>query len=263
MQVRPLSPTWLRSLLFAPRGLPPYTRMTMILIGMGTVAAAGAVLAWVLVVTEAPKPRDGYALVRLRTVEAQAEQIEGDYVLLAGDSHTERLYLPELCGLPTLNAGLSGATLADVASFLSAAGIRSPKLTLLSIGTNDANLKRDPDAGKAHARFRQNLDTLLSILHWKGTRVVVSQVPPLRDAGSTGFSAAAITGFDAIISDICSEEQCRRVELFPAADAAGDPKTSGKPVWHEPVHAPDGIHINRLADRIRAHASDICSYAIN
>lgn len=237
--------------LIAPRGLPPYTRMTRTLIGTGILATTAALLFWTLAMAENAGPRDGYMLVRLRTLEAQAEQIEGDYILLAGDSHAERLYLPALCGLPTLNAGLSGATLADIAPFLSAARIRPPKLTLLMAGTNDANLKRAPDTEKARAGFREHLETVLSILHWKSTRVVVSQIPPLRASGSTGFSATAIAAFDAIVEDTCRQGKCRRVQLFPA-DASEE---------RNRLHAPDGIHINRLADRIRARSRDICGLA--
>ncbi|MGI6245742.1 MAG: SGNH/GDSL hydrolase family protein [Pseudochelatococcus sp.] len=249
MHARSPFPAWFRWPLIAPRGLPPYGRITKTLIGVGILAMIAIVPVSAFMMTEAAGPHDGYALVRLRTVEAQAEQIEGDYILLAGDSHTERLLLPALCGLPTLNAGLSGATLADMAPFLSAAKIRPPKLTLLIAGTNDANLKRKPDTDAARAGFRENLDTLLSILHWKSTRVVVSQVPPLREPGATGFSPAAVRAFDAIVGETCDSGKCRRVVLFPPADGLSP---------REPLHAPDGIHLNRLADRILARSDEIC-----
>lgn len=263
MHARSPCPPWFRWPATAPRDLPSGSRTTKMLIAAGTLAALAATLALIITATGSPIPRDGYALVRLRTVEAQAEQIEGDYILLAGDSHAERLYLPELCGLPTLNAGLSGATLADMAPFLSAAKIRPPKLTVLIAGTNDANLKRSPDTDEARAGFRRHLDTLLSILHWKSTRIVIPQVPPVRETGSTGFSATAIAAFDAIVGETCGAGQCRRVALFASADTANDAGAPDGGVRREPLHAPDGVHINRLADRIQARAGDICAYAGN
>ncbi|MBB3810542.1 SGNH/GDSL hydrolase family protein [Pseudochelatococcus contaminans] len=256
--------------MIAPRGLPPYSRTTKTLMGLGVIAVAGVALAWTLIMPEAPKPRDGYALVRLRTVEAQAEQIEGDYILLAGDSHVERLYLPQLCGLPTLNAGLSGATLAEVVPFLTAAKIRPPKLVLISVGTNDAHLKRAPNSDRSLNRFRRNFDELLSIPQWEATPIVISQVPPLRETDNPEFSATAIAAFNAIENDACDAGKCRRIELFPqdwhptspivtanVAEAPG-PLTS-----QESFHAPDGIHINRLTDRILAKSDEICGALAN
>lgn len=226
------------------------------LIGLGLLGAAAATVAWAVPLTGSQKPREGYALMRLRTIEAQAEQITGDYILLAGDSHIERLYLPTLCGLPTLNAGLSGATTREVSTLLSAAKLRPPRLTILTVGTNDANLKRNPKGDEASVRFRQDLENLLSVALWRSTSVVVSQIPPLRDGTSAGFSPAAITAFDAIADDICTARKCLHAALFPNAGAG-----NGTSNWERPLHAADGVHISRLADRINSHEREICEHA--
>ncbi|MFD2252292.1 lysophospholipase L1-like esterase [Pseudochelatococcus lubricantis] len=250
MHARLPLPSWRAWSQIVPRGLPPYNRTTKMLIALGIPGLAAVAVAGALFMTAKREALDGYTLVRLRTIEAQAEQIEGDYILLAGDSHTERLYLPTLCGLPTLNAGLSGATLDDVSSVIAAAKIRPPKLTLLTIGTNEANLKRRPDAYDAVIRFRRNLDNLLSVLRWRSRRVVVSQIPPLQEGGAAAFSSSAIAAFDAVIGNTCTGETCARVALFPPADAGSEDGA---------LYAMDGIHINRLADRINVHAREICS----
>ena len=81
----------------------------------------------------------GHIQMRQGFIASQAAQAGGDFVLLAGDSITEQLYLPSLAGLPTINGGMGGASMADVLRLLEIFPHNAPvKLVILEAGVNDA-----------------------------------------------------------------------------------------------------------------------------
>lgn len=84
-------------------------------------------------------PFDKYANRRWVTMNRAADVPDGS-ILLIGDSSAERLYLPELCGVPVFNAGLSGAKVADIAPMIAPLIERTrPRAVIVSVGANDSD----------------------------------------------------------------------------------------------------------------------------
>lgn len=69
-------------------------------------------------------------------------------VLLLGDSFVQRLYLPELCGLPVFNAGMAGARSDQIAPLVKPLIAKlEPKVIVVSAGANDREQGVEPDMG--------------------------------------------------------------------------------------------------------------------
>lgn len=83
------------------------------------------------------EPFDRFANDR-RIVLNRAEDFPVGGVLLIGDSTVERLHLPELCGLPVFNAGISGARADQVQPVVKPLLDRlKPKMVIVAVGAND------------------------------------------------------------------------------------------------------------------------------
>lgn len=78
---------------------------------------------------------------REAAIMQQAPFVKGG-LLLIGDSLAERAYVPQLCGLPVLNAGMGGAKAGDVFDVaVKAKRVMQPTITIVAIGTNDTDLE--------------------------------------------------------------------------------------------------------------------------
>lgn len=89
------------------------------------------------------EPFDRFANAR-RIILNRADDFPNGGVLLIGDSTAERLHLPQLCGLPLFNAGMSGAR-ADQIAPLARPLIASlkPHAVIVMAGAND-RIQNDP-----------------------------------------------------------------------------------------------------------------------
>src|SRR5690349_3051014 len=92
-------------------------------------------------------PRDvalSYRAERMKVILSQAAQMPKGGILVIGDSIAERVWMPELCGKPVLNAGIGRATskewLPDARKVIEA---YRPSIIVLELGTND------------HGKYRQ------------------------------------------------------------------------------------------------------------
>lgn len=75
---------------------------------------------------------------RTAVILDQARSFPPGGVVVFGDSLVERQRLTMLCGLPVLNAGVSGARITDVAAFAEqVASAARPSLSIVAVGTND------------------------------------------------------------------------------------------------------------------------------
>jgi lysophospholipase L1-like esterase len=165
-----------------------------------------------------------YRAARLQAVSADLARIDGDYLLAAGDSHIERWPARTLCGLPLVNAGVSGATAASYASFLDEIALpRPPRAVILTLGTNDANTRRFRDPDQAAARFGTAFRDLLATLTRKAGLVAVTG-PPLLDANKAeGFSADAAARIASAAMAACRDAaRCIVTSAFPAGLAEVD-----------------------------------------
>ncbi|HEV7256557.1 MAG TPA: SGNH/GDSL hydrolase family protein [Bosea sp. (in: a-proteobacteria)] len=165
-----------------------------------------------------------YRAQRLAQISADLRDIDGDYLLAAGDSHVAAWRARELCGLPLVNAGVNGATVRDIDALQAELALpRPPRAIILTVGTNDANRKRFRDPPEAVTRFSQAFRPLLRKLAHRADLVVVTGLPPL-DAGNVpDFSAEAASGITASAEGACRRSaSCRVVKSFRDEDRLTD-----------------------------------------
>lgn len=166
-----------------------------------------------------------YRAERLTAITTALSNLEGDYVLAAGDSHILRWHTQEFCGLPMVNAGIDGATSADLASLLATLDLRHrPRAVIVTIGTNDAFRKRAADPAQAVAQFDAGFRKALTDLARHTPRIIVNAAPPLDGTRGTGFWAEAIGPIGMAAEAACRDNRaCRFLSPFsPATPLATD-----------------------------------------
>jgi lysophospholipase L1-like esterase len=203
-----------------------------------------------LVDIRAPRAFEGFQQVRLKTIQTQLDQVEGPYIMVLGDSHAERLYLPSLCGLPVVNAGVSGATVSDVLDL--ARKITPPRkaqAVLLSVGTNDIGAKRNPQSAEAESGFRTTLVALKQRLaSWSGRRALIA-IPPVASKEEALFPRAAATRYSAMLAQSCEPKGCLYLDLFAGVAQIPEPRAAFS----------DGVHLRNYARFVRDRETEICS----
>jgi lysophospholipase L1-like esterase len=183
-----------------------------------------------------------YRDARVQTIGAHLRQFDGDYLLVAGDSHAEHWFVRSLCGLPVVNAGLSGATAQSYARFFAELPLpRPPRAIILTIGTNDAQKRRIGDPDEALARFQAAVESLLGLLGDRTRHIVVTAVPPLDPDRAKGFSPRLAARFSTVLKAACREPGCGFV----------DPFASGVPLF-------DGVHLRDYAGVYAGFGRDLC-----
>jgi len=227
----------------------PPVLVALALSALAIAVAAGWICHASLMGDPTPQAFDGFRKVREKTIQAQLDQVEGPYIVVLGDSHAERLYLPTLCGFPVVNAGLSGARLSDVLDL--ARKITPPRkaqAVLLSAGTNDIWLKRDPETADAQRSFRAGLAALRDRLAaWSGRRALIA-IPPVASKEEALFPPAAATRYSAMLAQSCEPESCLYLDLY------GAPADIRRP---RPAFS-DGVHLRDYARFVRARETEIC-----
>jgi len=237
-----------------PRRFPsaPARRVMVAFFWVSVLVAGLALAADALPRLRGAKPEaEGFAKIRMKTIQSQLDQVEGDYLIVMGDSHAERLYLPELCGLPVLNAGLSGATAGDV---LGLARMLDPRRKarelILIVGTNDIWVRRHPGDPGAVTAFRIALNGLLDRLDTWADKVTLITIPPVASSQEAAFPRSAALRFDAAMREVCGARRCDVVDAF---DMAGEGAGAAKPGI-----ARDGVHLANYARHVRAAEERLC-----
>ena len=197
----------------------------------------------------APRAFDGFQQVRVKTIQTQLDQVRGPYIVVMGDSHAERLFLPSLCGLPVVNAGLSGATLSDVLDLARKITLpRQAQAVLISAGTNDIWVKRSPESAEAENRFQRGLDSLKRLLAgWSERRALIA-IPPVADKEELSFPRAAAVRYSAMLSRSCEPRGCLYLDLFGEAADIREPRSPFS----------DGVHLRDYARFVREREAEIC-----
>ncbi len=158
---------------------------------------------------------ESYQEARAQTVAAHLRQFTGDYVLAAGDSHIEHWFASTRCGLPVVNAGVSGATAMSYRRFFSALKLkRPPRAVVLTIGTNDASVRRVGDPETATRRFAVSLRGLLETIGRRAPLVLLTAVPPPGPGQDKAFSTEAAARFSIEAKAACAAGLCRFVDPF-------------------------------------------------
>ena len=197
----------------------------------------------------APRAFEGFQLVRLKTIQTQLDQIEGPYIVVLGDSHAERLYLPSLCGIPVVNAGLSGATASDVVDLARKISLpRKAQAVLLSVGTNDIWVKRKPESTEAERGFRTALADLEEYLAgWSDRRALIA-IPPVASQEEALFPRTAANRYSAMLARSCEAKGCLYLDLFAKAAEPPEPRSAFS----------DGVHLRDYARFVRDREVEIC-----
>jgi lysophospholipase L1-like esterase len=123
-------------------------------------------------------------------------------VLIIGDSNTEAMWWNNLSGCNTINAGMGGARIRDIATRAQAiAAATKPRHVHLMIGTNDVSLA---DGDPELATLQADTETIISAFQAYGSKVVVWPMPPFSSNWSTNLSRR-----DAINSALASAASSR------------------------------------------------------
>lgn len=245
------------SLIASPARRPDSSGRTISLAALAGLAATALLLAaafgWFahagLARDDTPRAFDGFRQVRLKTIQAQLEQVRGPYIVVLGDSHAERLYLQSLCGLPVVNAGLSGATLSDVLDLaLKITPPRKAATVLLSVGTNDIWVKRAPETAEAESSFRSGLAALKQRLSaWSDRRALIA-IPPVADKEEALFPPSAAARYSGMLAQSCEAGHCAYFDLFGGAENG--------PVRRSAFS--DGVHLRDYARFVQSRETEIC-----
>ncbi|MCU4179603.1 SGNH/GDSL hydrolase family protein [Bosea sp. BH3] len=197
-----------------------------------------------------PPAFEGFRQVRLKTIQSQLDQVQGSYLVILGDSHAERLFMPTLCGLPLVNAGISGATVADVLDLArKIRPPREPEAVLLVVGTNDIWAKRNPETGEAEGRFRSGLDALKQRLTtWGGRRALIA-IPPVADKEDALFPRSAAARYSSLLAQSCEPARCTYLDVFGGAPDGA----RGRAAFS------DGVHLRDYAGFMRRREAELCS----
>ncbi|KRE18213.1 hypothetical protein ASE63_03335 [Bosea sp. Root381] len=177
-------------------------------------AAAGA--GFSRVNGSAKSSASSYHEARSQIVGAHLRQLPGDYILLMGDSHAESWFTPMGCNLPVVNAGLAGATAQSYSRFFATLTLpRPPRAMILTIGTNDAQIRRIGDPDEAVATYQRTVEALLKRAAEQTENVIVTPVPPLDPKRASGFSRETALRFSTVLENTCRKQGCRFVDPFP------------------------------------------------
>ena len=127
-----------------------------------TLGVLGALALWP---EEAPED----FTTREKAIISQAKQRDWPVVVF-GDSVTELAVLPDVCGQPTLNAGIAGQKASGLER-VAAETLRhiDPELVILALGTNDAWDGRTTD----RATFIATMRRLIDLAEKDGARVLL------------------------------------------------------------------------------------------
>jgi len=184
-----------------------------------------------------------YRAGRMAAVSGDLARLRGDYVLAAGDSHIERWPARFLCGLPVVNAGISGATAASYQDFFAALSLaRPPRAIILTIGTNDANRKRLRDEADVANRFEHGLRRLLALMRKAAPLVVLTGLPSIDPQRGDGFSPLAAVQIGQRARWVC--------EATPGCMATAAPGAG--------VAQTDGVHFQDYGTAYRGLADSLC-----
>ncbi|TAL14959.1 MAG: hypothetical protein EPO01_18985 [Aquabacterium sp.] len=192
--------------------------------------------AWALAPAGWAQPARPFA-ARFEQILTEAAGLPQPRIVLLGDSITQQLrprWLREICGLPVLNAGVSGAGIFDFDPLLPGL-LRAcrPALVVVAVGVNDGKAGKQPAAFDLDAWRARYLDLVRQVRDG-GARVLLSVPLPLEPGkSSTGYFDAALV-------------EKIRTEVRALAQAQGLPLSDAQELFGEgrPELTFDGVHLN-------------------
>ena len=191
----------------------------------------------------------GHINLRQGFIATQTAQATDDFALLAGDSITEQLYLPMVAGLPAVNGGMGGASIADVLRLLEIIPHSSPvKLVVLEAGVNDAarSCVCPGFAEKWEATLRLVVDKALDL---SPGGVAINTIIPVEPGKpfAASFDPDKILAFNTAIRKVAAEKKIILIDNDPVFV----PLTAGGGYTSDGVH-PNAHGFNLWRENIRA-----------
>jgi len=137
--------------------------------------------------------------LRERAILSQAKQAPFG-ALIIGDSIVESANIPrDLCGVSTLNAGIGGARISDIARVApSLLKVIRPQKIVFAIGINDALV----DDSTSVESFRQDYLRTLAAARKGGGRIYVATIAPVGSIATTKFDLGRINEFNQVIRSL-------------------------------------------------------------
>lgn len=227
--------------------------MRPILLGLAglVLLAIGGAVGW----SARPSRLDArlYAQNRLVAVQVHLDAAPADYILLAGDSQAE-LHSPSqrVCGIETVNGGVSGSSAAIYAELLAGLDVRTrPRAVTLTLGTNDLLVKNDPRGEAASARFTTAVEGIVMRLTGASDRIIVTAVPPIGRELAGRLDALAVGVYSERIRAVCQRLGCIYADPFAAL-------RDGETGFALPGAMRDGLHIAAYRPVLRALEPALC-----
>lgn len=165
---------------------------------------------------------------RAEIIKSVAHQIDPAQMAVIGDSIVEQQKLPHLCGLESLNAGMSGARASDIAELaLPAIGAARPSRAVLAVGTNDFRDGRPVNGD----HWKRNIQVILDQLP---ARPIVVGIGDLPNSSSQQIAAANL-----FLAAEASRRRGRFVAPLPANLTIDGihPSVTGMREWQRRVQA--------------------------
>jgi GDSL-like Lipase/Acylhydrolase family len=211
-------------------------RPIVAVIGIGcAIAAAAAAYAALL------PPKEGLAsdprqIARIQVMQEHLATQTGPFIILAGDSHAERLGWDRVCGKPVVNLGLSGVTAIHYGKILSRlAPVSRADAMVVFLGTNDLSHKLQPGSGKSLKRFENRFGSVIEDSRRFAGRVVYAPLIPHDNdpRASAWLDTTKAAQYRGIASKVCLSRGCTPLDLDRIAVSVAE----------------DGVHADR-ADRL-------------
>ena len=163
--------------------------------------------------------------VRLFVIRSQLEQSGTEYFAIAGDSIAEALSRKSASGKPLFNAGIGGATVADIEiDVLPLMRKQPPAGLLIAIGINDSKHSSAKLPAERLADFERAYQSMLTAARALTPRVAVATIGPVekgKELGDATFDMKLIRQFNEAIRRIAAAMSVPVTELSGLADAQG------------------------------------------
>jgi len=174
-----------------------------------------------------------YSLYRGAAIRQQARVIPAGGVLFVGDSIVDQSFTPLICGLPVLNAGMSGATVADLFPVArDAIALAKPALILISVGINNALPKSRHVSVEAYG---EQLDGMVAAAMASGARVVLLTQTAVRHDQMLSIDLPKLNAIDGTIRNIAEQRGTQLVDITAALAGPDGQMQSGRTM--------DGVHL--------------------
>jgi lysophospholipase L1-like esterase len=168
-----------------------------------------------------------------RNLLRQMRQVGKPFIVVLGDSITQRVLLPEtICGYPVINAGISGSRTSNFIPFAEEMARLDPALIVLALGVNDSSRRLKTAFPASYAALLDSLPKVPTIL---------ATIAPVDFNGSDGQTIDP-EAVDSVNREIRSTAESRKLPLvelaglkpFETIDGV-HPSVNGNALWLDAV----------------------------